>query len=247
GPGRRRRPAPAVRAAGPGPRPAAAATTGTGTDLRRLPARHGTTRGRLGEPVAALARLLAAQRPEPGAAGPARGVGTRTGRTRRDRLRRWPRTHRNRPGLSRRPRRRAARRGRRFRPAALRPPRGRDAMAAPLRRRLRARWAPAPAYPPTMTLYPQARAAIGAQEKVPLTVDRLDEVRQSIVDALDTEVGEGPPVRSSQDVDAGGVRARLYVPDGTAVPPVVVYLHGGGWVMGGLDTHDALCRMLADR
>src|SRR5206468_11349607 len=59
--------------------------------------------------------------------------------------------------------------------------------------------------------------------------------------------GEGPPVRSSQDVDAGGVRARLYVPDGTAVPPVVVYLHGGGWVMGGLDTHDALCRMLADR
>ena len=29
--------------------------------------------------------------------------------------------------------------------------------------------------------------------------------------------------------------------------PAVVYFHGGGWVVGGLDTHDCLCRSLANR
>jgi acetyl esterase len=28
-------------------------------------------------------------------------------------------------------------------------------------------------------------------------------------------------------------------------PPAIVYYHGGGWVTGGLDSHDASCRMLA--
>jgi acetyl esterase len=99
-----------------------------------------------------------------------------------------------------------------------------------------------------MTLYPQAQACIGAQVKVPLTVDRLDEARQSMVDAVAAECGTGPGIASVQDVDAAGVPARLYVPfrDGAAAP-ILVYLHGGGWVMGGLATHDPLCRLLADR
>ena len=96
-----------------------------------------------------------------------------------------------------------------------------------------------------MTLYPQARASIAAQVKVPLTVDRLAEARQSMVDGVPAEVGAGPPVASVADVDAGGVPARLYLPREAA--PVVVYLHGGGWVMGGPDTHDGLCRLLAVR
>src|SRR6266545_3250099 len=97
-----------------------------------------------------------------------------------------------------------------------------------------------------MTLYPQARAAIGAQEKVVLTLDRLGEARQSMVDALDTEVLQGPPLKAVRNVDAEGVPARLYLPD-SRTSPIVVYLHGGGWVLGGLDTHDGLCRLLADR
>ena len=31
-----------------------------------------------------------------------------------------------------------------------------------------------------------------------------------------------------------------------AAPPAIVYLHGGGWVTGDLDTHDGTCRLLAD-
>ncbi|HRH00597.1 MAG TPA: alpha/beta hydrolase [Polyangiaceae bacterium] len=47
--------------------------------------------------------------------------------------------------------------------------------------------------------------------------------------------------------DAGGVmRARLYEPEGLAAPsPGFVFIHGGGWVVGDLDTHDTLCRRLA--
>jgi acetyl esterase len=44
----------------------------------------------------------------------------------------------------------------------------------------------------------------------------------------------------------GPLPARLYVPEGAATPsPLLVYLHGGGWVIGDLDTHDPVCRFLA--
>jgi acetyl esterase len=98
-----------------------------------------------------------------------------------------------------------------------------------------------------MALYPQAQAAIGGQVKVPLTVDRLGEARQSMVDAVAAECGTGPQLPLVEAVDAGGVPARVYVPSRDEAAPVVVYLHGGGWVMGGLATHDPLCRLLADR
>ena len=43
---------------------------------------------------------------------------------------------------------------------------------------------------------------------------------------------------------AGPIAARLYVPDGE-VRGLLVYYHGGGWVVGDLDTHEAPCRFLA--
>lgn len=43
---------------------------------------------------------------------------------------------------------------------------------------------------------------------------------------------------------AGPLAARLYAA-GTGRLPVLLYLHGGGFVVGGLDTHDSLCRQLA--
>ena len=46
---------------------------------------------------------------------------------------------------------------------------------------------------------------------------------------------------------AGQIPVRIYTPVGTAPFPVLVYFHGGGWVIGNLDTHDGICRSLANR
>ena len=44
---------------------------------------------------------------------------------------------------------------------------------------------------------------------------------------------------------AGAIPVRIYQPHGAGVKPVLVYLHGGGWVIGTLDSYDATCRELA--
>ena len=45
---------------------------------------------------------------------------------------------------------------------------------------------------------------------------------------------------------AGPIKARLYTPKSAPTPgPGLVYYHGGGWVIGDLETHDKLCRNLA--
>jgi acetyl esterase len=47
---------------------------------------------------------------------------------------------------------------------------------------------------------------------------------------------------------AGPLPSRLYVPQtpaNDAAAPLLVYYHGGGWVIGDLDTHDSVCRLLA--
>lgn len=46
-----------------------------------------------------------------------------------------------------------------------------------------------------------------------------------------------------EDVDADGVACRLYRPRQGA--PVALYVHGGGWVLHDLETHDSFCRYLA--
>jgi acetyl esterase len=55
-------------------------------------------------------------------------------------------------------------------------------------------------------------------------------------------------VGSVRDLTVGGAAgprpARLYMPRGADRPPLVVYLHGGGFVEGDLDTHDEPCRIL---
>ena len=46
---------------------------------------------------------------------------------------------------------------------------------------------------------------------------------------------------------AGDIPVRLYSPDPDTQLPALVYYHGGGWVIGDLDSHDPLCRTLANR
>lgn len=61
--------------------------------------------------------------------------------------------------------------------------------------------------------------------------------------------GDPLPVASVRDVEmsggAGPIAARLYHPTPGETLPLAVLLHGGGWVIGTLDTHDGMARVLA--
>jgi acetyl esterase len=63
-----------------------------------------------------------------------------------------------------------------------------------------------------------------------------------------------PPVAAVEALFAerpgGKIPLRLYRPLGSApsaILPALVFLHGGGWTIGDLDTHDVVCRELANR
>ncbi len=55
------------------------------------------------------------------------------------------------------------------------------------------------------------------------------------------------PVESVQDLATPeGVPLRLYVGMGAVEGPCLLFCHGGGWLHGDLDTHDGICRRLAN-
>jgi acetyl esterase len=82
---------------------------------------------------------------------------------------------------------------------------------------------------------------------------RLSPVEARKAYALGAEVLDLPraPLPRAQDLaipggDGQPRPARLYAPSHGSLP-VLLYLHGGGFVIGGLETHDSLCRQLALR
>lgn len=58
--------------------------------------------------------------------------------------------------------------------------------------------------------------------------------------------GEGPDLARVEDHTLpGDVKIRLYANASDKPQPAVMYFHGGGWVLGNIQTHDALCRRIA--
>jgi acetyl esterase len=62
-------------------------------------------------------------------------------------------------------------------------------------------------------------------------------------------VADGPSMASSVDIAIGpdAIRARLHRPTDAVDLPVLLYLHGGGWTLFSIDTHDRLMREYAER
>ncbi len=100
-------------------------------------------------------------------------------------------------------------------------------------------------------LDPQARALLDLmlQRGVPpVHTQTPAEARAAYRDRRSFAQPDPPPVGRVRDLQAAGVAMRLVRPASVsddAALPVLVYFHGGGWVIGDLDTHDVLCRSLA--
>ena len=98
-----------------------------------------------------------------------------------------------------------------------------------------------------MVLYPEARAWVeAAVDDVPIWTEGYDIAAAR--EANRSEALAEPPedVAEVVDLDADGVRVRLYRPDGAA-PGLVLHIHGGGFVFHDIEVHDRVCRRFANR
>jgi acetyl esterase/lipase len=104
---------------------------------------------------------------------------------------------------------------------------------------------------PGAELHPQAAAllaAAAASTRPNAHLLPVAEARRHF-DAEFAALGPGEPVDQVADVgiavEGETIRARVYRPGGGR-RAVVVYFHGGGWVLGSIDSHDAACRALSN-
>ncbi|MFJ4210899.1 alpha/beta hydrolase [Paenarthrobacter sp. NPDC089675] len=81
---------------------------------------------------------------------------------------------------------------------------------------------------------------------VPFHAYPVERVRELYESSCATNGLAGEELSSVSDFEIEEFRVRVYRPKATAEPgPALLFLHGGGWVMGSLATHDGLCRRLA--
>ena len=116
-------------------------------------------------------------------------------------------------------------------------------------------------------LHPQTQALLTAMElsgQPPTHLLSPEDARRAYRDRRATVQPEPPEVAEVIELRAPGplgpVSLRMYLPLNDALMgggaltrdlhpdllPVLVFFHGGGWVIGDLDTHDSLCRELAN-
>lgn len=101
----------------------------------------------------------------------------------------------------------------------------------------------------------QMGAAIAKQQEIAADAYSTDQSFEEMRVAYNTERRYwnegGPSMAESWDARVatphGEVSVRAYRPVAAETLPVVFYIHGGGWVLGNLDTHDRVCRIIAER
>ncbi|WP_170314603.1 alpha/beta hydrolase [Aquibium carbonis] len=103
-----------------------------------------------------------------------------------------------------------------------------------------------------MNLHPAIEALVADPRmtvRVPPAHIPLDRIRNAANAAM--TVGPAPKMAAVQDLRLGSdgetVPVRVYRPTAALPNQAIVFCHGGGFVWGSLDTHDGLCRRMADR
>lgn len=93
--------------------------------------------------------------------------------------------------------------------------------------------------------------ALASAGTAPLHTLSPREARAAYAALAQARTGTGDVVATEDHVvpgPGGDVPVRVYRPEGADRPaPVCVFFHGGGWVIGSVETHDALCTALAAR
>src|SRR5215831_11714402 len=103
-----------------------------------------------------------------------------------------------------------------------------------------------------MPLSQESRALLDQLESSgvpPLHTLSVEAARQLMVDLFVTK-GDRETVGKVEDRQVpgamGSIPVRFYTPSGTGPFPILVFFHGGGWVIGNRETHDATCRALTN-
>jgi len=101
-----------------------------------------------------------------------------------------------------------------------------------------------------MPIDPQAQQLLDSGNGLPqLETLTVKEARARLLKAYRTE-GDPEPLKKVTDRFIPGPEAeiaiRLYISDSGGKLPVLVYFHGGGGVVNSIETHDAICRRLAN-
>jgi acetyl esterase len=104
-----------------------------------------------------------------------------------------------------------------------------------------------------MPLDPQTQAVLefmAAAEGPPIYKMTVADAREAIL-AMVAMGGEPEAVGNVEDREIPGpegkIPMRIYTPEGNGPFPVLVFFHGGGWVIGNIETHDVVCRSLTNQ
>ena len=96
----------------------------------------------------------------------------------------------------------------------------------------------------TEQLHPQIQTILEQMSAAPRP-ESIEEARAGYDRTSLIWVGEAEPVADVSEEEVGEICVRLYTPE----EPVgaILWIHGGGWIMGNLTSYDPLCRALANR
>src|SRR5208282_5035723 len=83
-----------------------------------------------------------------------------------------------------------------------------------------------------------------------LRAETAEQARAKMRALIEANPIPGPAIYRVEDRQipgaAGSIAARVYTPESSPPMGVLVYFHGGGWVLGDLESHDRVCRALAN-
>lgn len=99
-----------------------------------------------------------------------------------------------------------------------------------------------------MSVHPQAQAMLDILSQVDMNPENSTVAEMRVL--ADAEPTGMPAVKAVENrtVSLGGydIPLRIYTPEGEGPHSLMVFFHGGGWVICSLDTHDSTCRALAN-